>query len=314
MSPSMSASNGPTSQSSTGPTSDRTNEATSGAAVGVDDASHPWHVVIPVKQTRVGKSRLGPALGVDRARVSRAIADDTITAAVGAVGAQRVTLVTSDAGLAQTWSDVGVRVVADPERGLNAAVVAGCALTPAAGRSAALLGDVPALRPDDLRQALAAALAHDQSFVPDSAGDGTVLRCGRDFVPRFGRDSAARHERDGAVRLELDLPRLRTDVDDGPSLELAGRLGLGGFTRRLLARRHSGWIKDMQATVHSYDPQTGAGSVLTDDGLRLPFDAPTVDASGLRLLRTGQRLTVEVADDVVVSLRIVGIGSDQQIR
>jgi 2-phospho-L-lactate guanylyltransferase len=63
----------------------------------------------------------------------------------------------------------------------------------------------------------------------------------------------------------------------------------------------------MQATVHEFDGATGAGSVLLDDGTRLPFAPEAFTASGLRLLRVGQRLTVDVADDRVVTLRIVGI-------
>ncbi|KQX69582.1 hypothetical protein [Angustibacter sp. Root456] len=63
----------------------------------------------------------------------------------------------------------------------------------------------------------------------------------------------------------------------------------------------------MQASVHEFDTTTGAGSVLLDDGTRLPFAAEAFERSGLRLLRVGQRLTVEVADDRVVGLRIVGV-------
>ncbi|EWT04683.1 2-phospho-L-lactate guanylyltransferase [Intrasporangium chromatireducens Q5-1] len=70
----------------------------------------------------------------------------------------------------------------------------------------------------------------------------------------------------------------------------------------------------MQATVHRFDPATHTGSVLRDDGVELPFDAAAFGASGLRLLRPGQRLTVEVADDRVTALRIVGVGGGQPIR
>jgi 2-phospho-L-lactate guanylyltransferase len=275
---------------------------------------HPWHVVIPVKQTAQGKSRLGPAVGSDRELVSRAIADDTIEAAVATVGPSRVVVVTSDPGVRTTWWPSGVVVVDDPGAGLNAAVRAGQSSTPRGRLTAALLGDVPALHPEDLAIALEAALQAGESFVPDAAGDGTVLRCGAGFEPRFGPDSAARHEADGASRLELDLPRLRTDVDDATSLAAAHRLGLGPRTRALLGDRASGWIRSMQATVHSFDPETHTGSVLRDDGVRLSFDAHAFDDSGLRLLRIGQRLTVEVVDDLVVSMRIVGIGHDQRIR
>jgi 2-phospho-L-lactate guanylyltransferase len=275
---------------------------------------HPWHVVIPVKQTAEGKSRLGPAVGEDRALLSRAIADDTIAAAVAAVGPGRVVVVTSDRGVRATWRAIGVVVVEDPGSGLNAALRAGQSSTPPGRLTAALLGDVPAMRPEDLAEALGVALTRGDSFVPDAAGDGTVLRCGAVFEPRFGPGSAARHESDGAARLELDLPRLRTDVDDATSLAAAHRLGLGPRTRALLGDRASGWIRAMQASVHTFDPETRTGSVLRDDGVQLSFDAHAFDASGLRLLRSGQRLTVEVVDDLVVSMRIVGIGHDQRIR
>ncbi|MFH8365365.1 hypothetical protein [Streptomyces sp. NPDC018031] len=53
----------------------------------------------------------------------------------------------------------------------------------------------------------------------------------------------------------------------------------------------------MQATAYTYDPETRAGSVLLDDGTPLPFDAVAFDAGGLRLLRPGQRVRIEVAGE-----------------
>lgn len=50
----------------------------------------------------------------------------------------------------------------------------------------------------------------------------------------------------------------------------------------------------MQATAYTYDPETRSGSVLLDDGTPLPFDAAAFDAGGLRLLRPGQRVRIEV--------------------
>ncbi|HEU5143897.1 MAG TPA: cold-shock protein [Dermatophilaceae bacterium] len=70
----------------------------------------------------------------------------------------------------------------------------------------------------------------------------------------------------------------------------------------------------MQATVHHFDEQTRSGSVLQDDGLEVPFDADAFDSSGLRLLRLGQRLTVEVEGGRVTRLFIVGVGDGQPIR
>ncbi len=48
----------------------------------------------------------------------------------------------------------------------------------------------------------------------------------------------------------------------------------------------------MQATGHSFDPVTGAGEVITDQGLVLGFSPEVFWASGLLHIRRGQRLTV----------------------
>jgi hypothetical protein len=68
----------------------------------------------------------------------------------------------------------------------------------------------------------------------------------------------------------------------------------------------------VQASVHRFDPATGAGSVVTDAGLVLPFGAEVLAASRLRHVRTGQRLTIEVAgegaDVVVVAMALGTVG------
>jgi 2-phospho-L-lactate guanylyltransferase len=64
----------------------------------------------------------------------------------------------------------------------------------------------------------------------------------------------------------------------------------------------------MQGTVATYDPDTHAGTLLLDDGTELAFPPEAFDRSGLRLLRLGQRLTVEPgADGVVWRVRLPGI-------
>ncbi|MDQ8701890.1 hypothetical protein RCO28_05195 [Streptomyces sp. LHD-70] len=50
----------------------------------------------------------------------------------------------------------------------------------------------------------------------------------------------------------------------------------------------------MQATAYTYDPETRSGSVLLDDGTPVPFDGAAFDAGGLRLLRPGQRVRIEL--------------------
>jgi 2-phospho-L-lactate/phosphoenolpyruvate guanylyltransferase len=48
----------------------------------------------------------------------------------------------------------------------------------------------------------------------------------------------------------------------------------------------------MQATVREFDPGSRSGSVFLDDGSVCPFGAEVFAASGLRLLRRGQRVAV----------------------
>ncbi len=50
----------------------------------------------------------------------------------------------------------------------------------------------------------------------------------------------------------------------------------------------------MQATVRIFDPVSRMGSVLLDDGIELPFDAAAFAAGGMRLLRVGQRVRIEL--------------------
>ena len=101
------------------------------------------------------------------------------------------------------------------------------------GPTAVLLGDIPTLRPKDLIEALSACAVHPRALVPDASGTGTVLLSAlspQDLHPRFGADSAREHARD-CVRLDLDLPALRTDVDDDQALPVPWPSGSAGTPR-----------------------------------------------------------------------------------
>ncbi|GID97515.1 cold-shock protein [Amorphoplanes digitatis] len=56
----------------------------------------------------------------------------------------------------------------------------------------------------------------------------------------------------------------------------------------------------MQGTVATFDTQTHTGTLLLDDGTELAFPAEAFRASGLRLLRLGQRVAIESGPDGVV--------------
>jgi cold shock CspA family protein len=52
----------------------------------------------------------------------------------------------------------------------------------------------------------------------------------------------------------------------------------------------------MQGTVEAFDAGSRSGSVLLDDGTRMRFGPEEFDPSGLRLLRSGQRVRLDIAD------------------
>jgi 2-phospho-L-lactate/phosphoenolpyruvate guanylyltransferase len=54
----------------------------------------------------------------------------------------------------------------------------------------------------------------------------------------------------------------------------------------------------VQATVREFSALTRSGTVLLDDGTELPYDDRAFDAGGLRKLRVGQRVRVDVAGAV----------------
>ncbi|HYO17581.1 MAG TPA: 2-phospho-L-lactate guanylyltransferase [Dermatophilaceae bacterium] len=199
----------------------------------------PWRLVVPVKCQWAAKSRLHPPAGVARADLAHAIALDTIAAALAAISPAHLVVVTSDEHTADFVRHQGGIVVPDQGDGLNAAIRLGIehleqVLGP--GPTAILLGDIPALRPQDLVTALSACAAHPRALVPDASGTGTVLLSALtscDLEPRFGPDSARQHSRDG-VRLDLDLPALRTDVDDDLALRQAISIGIGRHTAEVL--------------------------------------------------------------------------------
>ncbi len=182
-----------------------------------------WTVVVPLKAAASGKSRLGAS-----AELVRAIGLDTVAAAAAVA---RVVVVTADPQTAADAAAIpGVTVVTEQEpRGLNAAIALG--MPAADAPRAALLGDLPALRPADLRGALDAAASVDRAVVPDAEGTGSTLvtaRAGVAWESAFGADSLARHLAIGCVRLDVpEHSSLRRDVDTMTQLAEAAALGLG---------------------------------------------------------------------------------------
>ncbi|WP_438853601.1 2-phospho-L-lactate guanylyltransferase [Agromyces sp. M3QZ16-3] len=257
-----------------------------------------WTIVVPVKSLTGAKTRLAPELGpAERAALARAFALDTIDSARAARAVRRVLVVSDEPVVERELRGVaGVDVV--PEfgpRGLAAAIAHGIAVagvepreamtTAVAGTerapartvrttvgTAVLLGDLPAMGPDDLDAALAVAARHPLAFVADAEGTGTTLATALAAVPftaHFGPDSAVRHASAGFADLVADdptaiAPGLRRDVDTAGELREAIALGVRARTaevvRGLGGRLH---LADGAAPRHPLDPPTAPTGAAT---------------------------------------------------
>ncbi|SIN84710.1 2-phospho-L-lactate guanylyltransferase [Agromyces cerinus] len=201
-----------------------------------------WTVVIPVKAPAGAKTRLAAAVApAEREALARAFALDTIAAALAARTVARVIVVGDDPSLAGAAEFLPEP--ADALRGLTRAIASGIDHAragddgPGLRPVAVLLGDLPALAPEELDAALAAASRHPLAFVRDADGTGTTLAtasAGVGLAPRFGADSAARHAAAGFVELAASAG-LRRDVDTIDALADALALGVGPLTRRATA-------------------------------------------------------------------------------
>jgi 2-phospho-L-lactate guanylyltransferase len=242
-----------------------------------------WTVIVPVKRLAAAKSRLRDALSVEGEQDRRlahealvlAMTLDTVAAALASPVVGRVVVVCADPAPGEEAALLGAEMILDvPDAGLNPALAYAAAQVRRAGIPgmepgvAALTADLPAMRAEELTEALrrAGEVAHSlgprmlaRSYVADAAGTGTVLLAappGAVLEPCFGPHSAAAHEMSGAVPLTGAWPGLRRDVDTPTDLAEAAGLGVGPRTaaayRALTNGTASGQAHDvtdaMQAT------------------------------------------------------------------
>jgi 2-phospho-L-lactate guanylyltransferase len=174
-------------------------------------------IVIPYRGD--AKRRVSSSL---RAAVAVAMLGDVVEAAL-TVG--RVLVVTDDPAICPP----GVEIVADPERGLGAAVAAG--LSRVDGHALVVNADLPAATPAALHRLADSGLALVEAR--DGTTNALSLPNPRVFAPLYGSGSAARF-RAHAPFVTVSIPELEADVDSDSDLErLAGRVG--PRTRALLA-------------------------------------------------------------------------------
>ncbi|MFC6356113.1 2-phospho-L-lactate guanylyltransferase [Luethyella okanaganae] len=216
-------------------------------------SSAVWSVVVPVKRVDGAKTRLDADPAV-RAALASAFARDTIRAVLAASSVARVFVVGDDSAFVAEpalLADGRLRIVPDPNAGMNAAIARGIAEVRSGRQDSAvtvLVGDLPALTAADLDAALAVAALHPLSMVPDASGEGTVMvaaTAGAALIPSFGEGSAARHHSLGYVPLPVDpASTVRLDVDTAEALAAAVLRGVGPATTGLLRRdpSHTRWF------------------------------------------------------------------------
>jgi 2-phospho-L-lactate guanylyltransferase len=202
-------------------------------------------LVIAVKRLTAAKTRLAPVFSAPtRESVVLAMLIDTITAASAVPALSAITVVTPDEFAADAARQLGARVLADPtpdghRNPLNNAITAAeAAMREETSNIVALQGDLPALQPQELAEAIVAARGYERSFVGDRHGTGTsaLFAFGVALDPQFGADSAKRHSHSGAIELTGAWPGLRCDIDTPDDLLVARRLGVGAATTQAIGR------------------------------------------------------------------------------
>lgn len=202
-------------------------------------------LVIAVKRLAAAKTRLAPVFSAaTRETVVLAMMVDTIKAALAVPALHTVTVVTPDLVAADTAVQLGAQVLPDPTPDghhdpLNNAIAAAEAVVrESTSNVVALQGDLPALQPQELSEAITAARGYRRSFVGDRHGTGTsaLFAFGVPLEPEFGSDSARRHQHSGAIELTGAWPGLRCDIDTPEDLMVARRIGVGAATAQAIGR------------------------------------------------------------------------------
>jgi 2-phospho-L-lactate guanylyltransferase len=199
-----------------------------------------WTVLIPVKATDRGKSRIDLPAPL-RKELALAMALDTVSAAARSAP---VVVVVEDARDAARLAAVGnVAVHRTSVTGLNESILDGLKALAAGGLRggvAVLPGDLPGLRADELTDALLRCRPHRFAVVADHQGVGTTLLAAADptaLQPRYGPSSFRSHVLAGATPIQLPAgSSLRWDIDTLADLQPSA----GTFTSGVLERMRTG--------------------------------------------------------------------------
>ena len=168
--------------------------------------------LVPVKPPALGKSRLVGLTDDTRRALAAAFALDTVAACISSSAIAEVLVATDDASFSVELAALGAVTIPDGVgMDLNGTLRQSAAearrrwpeLVPVA-----LTGDLPAVRAEDLDEALGAVAPGEPAYVADTDGLGTTFYTAAHdaFDPRFGPGSALAHEATGARAIKPPLP------------------------------------------------------------------------------------------------------------
>jgi len=274
-------------------------------------------VVVPVRRLDAAKTRLASLLTpAERGAVALAMARDVI-AASAAQSDWETWVVSADPGVLAAAGGAGAEPVPEEGTGLRAAVVQAERRARSRGVSelAVVLADLPWITPASLRRALEPADSIVGVRAESDGGTNALVRRPPTAIPAlFGRLSFARHQ-EAALRagltlrgvdseelaFDLDRPddvrRLLEDGRAGGTRDVCSQLGVAARLEArpsAVDRRREG---EMQGTVKEFDPESGTGVLLLDDGTEVAIDPASTEGSEIRYLRLGQRVDFDVDDD-----------------
>lgn len=204
-------------------------------------------ILIPVKPLAEAKTRLAPLLAAgERRMLVRQMLDDVLAAATRAAGSAGVALVTADPEVAGAGRARGLRVLPEPQPGLNRALRHATDTLAREGvqRLLILPADIPLVDARAVQRLLAVAgTAPSVTLVAASADGGTnaLLTAPPGVLePAFGAGSCSRYVQQagrlGVAPKLLDIPEIALDIDRPEDLQaLRGRPG-ADRTREYLDR------------------------------------------------------------------------------
>lgn len=148
-------------------------------------------VIIPIRSFRLGKTRLATELSEDRRQALGRRLADRVASAVADAGMQSVT-VTADPEVAEWAEGRGLRVVEDPNLGLDSACRAGVA---AAGRDRWVVvhADLPLVTTRDFAAVRSLVTLGRDVIAPSSDGGTSILSARRPVDFSYGPASFHRH-------------------------------------------------------------------------------------------------------------------------